>query len=171
MRLKIGVLYVLVLVNTVLLIWLFFKPGQDVITANSRYVLNQKIFEDFAGTKEVMERLDKLEKRQKEVLDSMNVEIIALERFSGTDPLLIQKKKQLYQNLHEEFVSGNEHEREVYIREIWMQINQYVQDYGREKGYDMIWGGNGTGSLMYGKASLDVSDDVVRYINRRYAGH
>jgi outer membrane protein len=54
--------------------------------------------------------------------------------------------------------------------ELWKQINEYVQQFGKENHYKVILGANGTGSLMYSDKALDITPELTSYINSRYAG-
>lgn len=53
---------------------------------------------------------------------------------------------------------------------IWKRLNPLIQDYGRENKYKMIFGANGTGNLLYSDTSLDISNDLIIYINSKYNG-
>lgn len=60
---------------------------------------------------------------------------------------------------------------ERYESEVLEQLNKYVGDYGREHKCMMVFGGQGNGNFMYVDSSLNVTQDVIVYINSKYAGH
>ncbi|MFO0355660.1 MAG: OmpH family outer membrane protein [Sphingobacteriaceae bacterium] len=53
---------------------------------------------------------------------------------------------------------------------VWNQMNKYITDYGKMNSYTFILGANGQGFIMHADSELDVTDDVIKYINRRYSG-
>ena len=48
------------------------------------------------------------------------------------------------------------------------QINTLVIDYGKSKGYDIIIGTTADGNLLYGKDALDVTDVLLKELNKNY---
>jgi outer membrane protein len=48
------------------------------------------------------------------------------------------------------------------------QINSFVQDYAKRKGYDLVLGAEGTGSIYYGSKSMDITNDVLAAMNKDY---
>jgi outer membrane protein len=50
------------------------------------------------------------------------------------------------------------------------QINSFVSDYGKDKGYDIILGTTESGSLMYGNDGIDITKEVLESLNRSYKG-
>lgn len=47
------------------------------------------------------------------------------------------------------------------------QINSYVEEYAKKKGYDFIIGGN-NGNLLYGNKAYDITDEVLEALNKEY---
>lgn len=50
------------------------------------------------------------------------------------------------------------------------QINSFVEEYGKEHGYDIILGTTNSGSLLYGKETIDITEEVLAALNRNYKG-
>jgi outer membrane protein len=50
------------------------------------------------------------------------------------------------------------------------QINSFVSEYGKEKGYDVILGTTESGSLMYGNDAIDITKEVLESLNKSYKG-
>ena len=48
------------------------------------------------------------------------------------------------------------------------QVNSFVQDYGRKKGYDVIFGTTLSGNILYGKEVIDITNEVVEGLNQTY---
>ncbi len=139
------------------------------------FIDNAKLFNSFAGKKELEARLKKQEGDTQAILDSMQVDIKAMEsKLAGISDAPLREKYQqkamAFLQLQEEFANKNQLLDQQYTNEIWLQINQYVQDYGKENKYDFIHGASGTGSMMYADKGFDITEQVLQYINKRYAG-
>ncbi len=50
------------------------------------------------------------------------------------------------------------------------QVNSFIEQYGQEKGYDMILGTTNSGSLLYAKDKLDITEEVLDALNNYYMG-
>ena len=60
-------------------------------------------------------------------------------------------------------------ERENEITEgVLNQINSFIEDYAKSKGYDMILGADGSGSVIYGDAKYDITKEVLDALNNDY---
>jgi len=57
-----------------------------------------------------------------------------------------------------------------YDSEIWARINTYVQEFGHENDYSIIFGAAGNGSIMYSDSTVNITQDVLRYMNEKYDG-
>jgi outer membrane protein len=133
------------------------------------YVLTQKVFKEFEGTKELEKKVSKLQEKQKYILDSLTVEIKSLEAAGGS-PEKLNAKKEVYNKVLSEFGRSNQEQDQQYTEALWKQINQYISEYGKEKGYAFIYGADGTGSIMYADSTLNVTEPLVKYMNGKYAG-
>lgn len=43
-----------------------------------------------------------------------------------------------------------------------------IKDYGKEKGFDYIYGTGETASVLYAKDSYDVTKDIIKIVNDKY---
>ncbi len=140
------------------------------------YVNLGEVFENFAGKKELAFRLDRLKNQQKSMLDSMELTIRSLQQAAknaenGQAVLAkLQNTQQTYQYLNAEFSEQYQSQDESYSEKVWKQINQYVTDYGKDNGYDFIYGANGNGALMYGSSANNITEEIINHINERYEG-
>ena len=56
-------------------------------------------------------------------------------------------------------------------RKVWTQINKYVIDFGVENNLNYIFGATGDGTLMYAADDINISAEVIDYMNERYNGN
>jgi len=50
------------------------------------------------------------------------------------------------------------------------QVNSFVEGYGKDHGYDIILGTTLSGNLLYGKETIDITEEVLEALNKTYAG-
>ncbi len=79
-------------------------------------------------------------------------------------------RRQQYMSQQSAITQDNEAMQNQYNEQIWKQLNQYVEDYGKANGIECIIGGDGSGNVMYTETGLDLTDEVVVYCNERYQG-
>ena len=48
------------------------------------------------------------------------------------------------------------------------QINGFIEEYGKENGYDIILGTTLSGSLLYSKQEMDITEQVLNRLNQSY---
>jgi outer membrane protein len=52
--------------------------------------------------------------------------------------------------------------------QVWKRLNPQLDAYGKAKGLHLIVGANGMGSVLYNDAYYDLTDDVVKFVNKKY---
>ncbi|MBX3101891.1 MAG: OmpH family outer membrane protein [Bacteroidetes bacterium] len=139
------------------------------------YVDTIKVYNGFKFKIELERKLSGVQKSRQMVLDSLLAELNALKegKLNASLPAaqrsaLFASKQEEYLLLEEKYQQDNESAIGHYQEQIWKQLNQYLKDYGREYGYDFIWGASGDGSLVYSNYGHDLTDDVLKYVNQRY---
>jgi len=48
------------------------------------------------------------------------------------------------------------------------QVKKFIKDYGKEKGYDYIYGTGEAVSILYGQEKYDITKDIVKLLNDKY---
>lgn len=140
------------------------------------YVKGGELFEGFNGKKDLEAKFTKSEVDQQSMLDTLTLEIADLTNQlteKPNDKALIKKKNQkekLFLELQQRFSQKNSSQNQQFSEAIWKQINQYTLEYGKQEGYDYIFGATGNGSLMYAKDAQDITKEVLKYINKKYEG-
>lgn len=135
-------------------VYLFFW-NHSVKTA---FIYNQKVFEGFKGTQDLKEKLKQVQLKDKGMLDSL----VILIGQGRTDLEPLHQRKLQESELYQQNLSDQ------YTADIWKRVNTYIGDYGKNQGFDFIYGASGDGSLMYARDGLDVTNAVIDYCNQRY---
>ena len=139
------------------------------------YVDNSRVFQDFIMKKELEAAYKKTENARKTQLDSMILELKMISReYESTRNSkllgLLEIKREEVITRQKEYEEDNQALSEQYDAQIWKQLNQYIKEYGDNKGYDFIMGAQGDGTLMYAGEKNNVTEDVISFINKRYEG-
>src|SRR5690606_31481631 len=110
------------------------------------------------------------------IVDSIkaNIQSIENELSKGNSSKELQRSYQhqieIYNIKRQQFDQMNAEQAEEYDKQIYSQINQYIEDYGKDHNYLYILGANGSGSILYAKERHDLTQELINYINEKYAG-
>ena len=53
------------------------------------------------------------------------------------------------------------------MRPVYAALNAAIRQYGEQHNYDMIWGATANGNIVHADSTLDLTDDVLRFLNDR----
>jgi len=138
------------------------------------YVNTTLIYDGFKLKKELEDKYKKVQLARQNLLDSIKFKIqyisIKGNALTEADKVQVNELQRSYLYKEKEFSDDNEATAAQYSEQIWKQINQYLDDYGKENGYDIIFGATGQGNIMFAKQKDDISKEVSEYINTRYSG-
>jgi len=128
-------------------------------TKKTGYVDMFKLVSEFELQKEYTDDARRHMEREKSLIDSV---------------VFTQKLKDssTYQGLKNELYAALNRKAEQTNKEIesmiWKRLNPYLVDYGKENGYMYIYGANGTGNVLYADKSQDITEELIKYVNKRY---
>lgn len=81
---------------------------------------------------------------------------------------LAGKEQELYR-LRDELRAQLADEQQVKLRQIHQSITEYLADYNKQKGFHLILSSTFGGPLLYGHPALDITQEVLKGINQKYA--
>jgi outer membrane protein len=145
-------LNVIVLIGLITYVTIFLRPQKTA------FFYNQKVFEQFTGKADLQKKLEAVIQKDKAMLDSLTHQI---EMGNMNAKLILQEKLEQAEVTRQQL-------SEQYTGDIWKYINGEVLVYGKEKGYDYIFGASGNGSLMYAGDAHDITQEMVDYLNAKY---
>lgn len=155
---------VLALIAIVLSIFIY------VSLPKTGFIHSHKVFDNYKGMKELEGKFKAEFDAKKASLDSLTATIKVLQQ-DGSNPDALTKSVQLHQIKQAQLEQEYATKQSEYTDAIWKQINGHLTEYGKENGYDYIFGAIGNGSLMYSASSEDITDAVITYINGKYEGN
>ncbi|MBS7566481.1 OmpH family outer membrane protein [Mucilaginibacter sp. Bleaf8] len=160
---------VTVAVGCSLLVHFFFNKKIAYIDSNkilNGYKEMQIAKKEFERETELYkERLDTLAGRVK--VDFLNMEKarnnkVILQQY--TDSLNLHKKQ--YKD-YQMAISGSLREKEAALTQAALtKLNQFLKEYGKREGYDMILIANNSGTIAYAKDEFDITEIVLKEINQ-----
>lgn len=170
-RMKKNSVLVIVLVCIVALFcaFLFFNKEKTA------YVDIKKLYEDFEMKKELANKLTKVQNERSKILDSLEMELKVLSqklslKKTDEDMALFNVKREDFFNRKQQFADDNQATIADYDAKILKQLNQYIEDYGKENKYVYILGYSGNGELLYADKQKNITEELVTYINKKYKG-
>ncbi|WP_340064263.1 OmpH family outer membrane protein [Ascidiimonas aurantiaca] len=83
---------------------------------------------------------------------------------------LLANKQQQINNYQQAMQRQLREEDQKMTQTVINDINDYVKEYGKEKGYKIIFGAGGNGSIMYADDATDLTEEVLDGLNKQYKG-
>lgn len=124
------------------------------------YIQNQRVFAEFKGTLQLKQKLGKLKELHKSQLDSLGAA-------ANGNPAWIPA----YEETQRKYSLEEQELSDKYTVDLWKEINRHLTGFGKERGYDFIFGATGDGTLMFANEAHDVTNAVIEYLNTHYEGN
>jgi len=144
------------------------------------YIDIKKVFDGFQMKADLEIKYKEIEKNRNKILDSLafNLKIMSKHFNEAENRSSITKSEaQQFEYRREEYVKLRDQYREEnaalsqkYDHQILTRLTQYMIEYGKKHHYNMIFGADGNGTLMYANEANNISEDVIVYINNNYKG-
>lgn len=153
----------------------FAKSSSELV-----YVDVNKLIEGYSRTKIAKAEFDKKATTLKANVDSLvtnwqkELQSYEKERASLT-PKELELKQELLGNKQQQ-INGYQEAIQKQIQEedkkvtqtVINDINDYIKEYGKRKGYKIIFGASGGGNIMYASESSDLTEEVLKGLNAEY---
>ncbi|MBL0744804.1 OmpH family outer membrane protein [Chryseolinea lacunae] len=151
----------LLMVQTIFILCLMTYIVYTELAEPSAYVINQKVFDGYAGKKVLEDKLSVIRKKNKRSQDSLLVLFTrSAAAFDGT----------AYDEMRRKHAWQEEQLTDEFTESLWLRINNDIKAFGAEKGYAFIYGATGDGGLMYANEAYNITEDVIQYLNEKYEG-
>lgn len=133
------------------------------------YVDNVRLFNGFNMSKDLGKLNNQKIQKQKKKLDSLYTVYTILREQKNSE-----KSEELESQLRiedQELRKINEYFSKEVSQQVWNRLNQYIEEYGKAQGYQIILGTQGTGSIMFAQEGLEITESVLAYANNKYEGN
>ena len=133
------------------------------------FVDNGELINEFQEKKDLENKYklknDAFTKKRDSISQAFQIEYAALNKRQQQSGALNQKAQFLQQQLQieqQQLQQGFQTE----IDSIISKVNTFVEDYGKTNNYTFILGKNEAGSVMFGKAENDLTQDILEGLNK-----
>ena len=131
-----------------------------------------KVYNDCDLKKDLEKDLEKVVSARKSELDSMQLELSLMSNKvqagnANQDELnQFEDMKGRYLTFQGRYEEENVRLKEQYFAQIRSKINEMSREYAEANGYDYLFSAVGDGSLMYGKDTEEITDELLTYVNK-----
>jgi outer membrane protein len=139
----------------------FLDPNPKIV-----YVDNVKLFEGFNMTKEMKHLGEKEFNTQKESVDSLYTKVQS-PTISDSDKKIVMQQFIQSKEALEQFNQSFAPEQSS---KIWSRIHGYVDEFSKEKKYQLIIGSENKQAVLYADEKIEVTNELLNYINKKYEG-
>ncbi|MFY7669748.1 OmpH family outer membrane protein [Tenacibaculum sp. MEBiC06402] len=160
-----------------ILSFLFFNSSSELV-----YVDINKLLDGYKRTKIVKAEFEKKAKTMNANVDSLitnwqtELKNYEKERSRMTkkelklkQELLANKQQQI--NNYQQAIQKKLAEEDSKVTQtVINDINDFIKEYGKDKGYKVIFGANGSGTIMYAEESSDLTEEVLEALNLEFDG-
>ncbi len=153
-----------------------FKPS----SSEPVYVDVNKLLEGYERTKVVRADFEAKAKTLQSNVDSLMTdwqkELKAYEKERSTmnekelelKQELLSNKQQQINNYQQAIRKQIQEEDKKATQTVINDINDYVKEYGKKEGYQIIFGASGTGNIMYASEAADLTQKVLEGLNTEF---
>jgi outer membrane protein len=158
---KLVVIALLIGALTTYLFFTLFSEKRSIV-----YVDSVKLFEGFKMTKEMKRVGEKEFNNRKLLLDNLYSSL------QGTSVSVLQKKELMQQFIKgkEELEQFNQTFASEQTQKIWSRIRSYTSEFSKDKNYQLIVGSDNKQMVLFADEKIDVTNDLLTYLNKKYEG-
>ncbi len=81
---------------------------------------------------------------------------------------LLRSRQQQINQYREAMAQKAREEEQKMTQTVLNEVNDYIKEYGKRKGYKYILGATGSGNIVYAKDANNITDDVLKGLNEEY---
>lgn len=156
------------------------KNNSEKETFKTAYIDTEKLVKDYQQFKDfeskfksmsdrMQQELERDAKRfQRDVMDlQQNAQSKGMEWAQNRQAELERRQMTLAekeQNYMRKFQEESAVERDSMVS----QMKDFIKDYGKEKGYDYIYGTGDAASVLYAKEEYDLTEEILTLLNKKY---
>ncbi len=164
-----------ILVSILLILIFHFFFATKVV-----YVRSEVLISGYTGTKESYALFENERKELESNIDTMKYEYqrqvenyttakekLSNEQIKKSEAYLDNQRNNLIQ--YTDVINEKVKEKEKKLtQDLFNQINSFIEQYSKRKGYDIVIGTTNSGNLLYGVEGLDITDNLLVELNKNY---
>lgn len=146
------------------------------------YIDTSKLMEDYNEAKELNEKyktkgevmdreLEVTAKNLKAEMNSFQQNAMAKgQAWAQQKGAELQQRQQQLQYTQQGMLQQLQQESGKETDSLVKKVKQFIKDYGKEKGYDYIYGTGDAATVLYAKDTYDITGELTKVLNEKYAG-
>ena len=150
---------------TVLVIGTYYYTNQN--KQEVVYIDSVKLFSGFNMTKDIKKIEEAKINKQGKELDSLYA-IFQVVTDKETPPF--KNLQQQIANKSKAFQELQDNYKYTLSNKVWSRLNAYVKEYAQNNSLKIVLGANGYGNVLFGDESLDITDQILEFSNKKYEG-
>jgi outer membrane protein len=149
---------------------LLFTVGivQSLFSCNSTricYVNPSKLLQGYHGATAQHELFQTKAQSWQQRVDSLSAELQALSQAPAATRAIKEQQLLRYRTAIQQQA---QQENQRLTKAVLEEINAYLKQYGKEKGYTFILGATEGGNIVYAADGTDITEDVLQGLNAQY---
>ncbi|MEQ9404090.1 MAG: OmpH family outer membrane protein [Cyclobacteriaceae bacterium] len=167
---------VLVILHLITFYFLFLKPAKVV------YVDSNLLLENYEGMKAARQQFQQKAVQWQANIDTLKSEVekeiakyeqekagmTAKERSLSEE--LLKTKQQQFIDYQKGIQQKSQQEDFQMTEKVLSEVNTFIEEYGKRKGYTLILGTTSAGNIVYAEEYLDITEALQNELNDRYLG-
>ena len=153
----IGLIIIVTLIN-----FLQFKNQKEMV-----YIDNIQLFNGFNMTKDIKAIEEAKMNAQGKELDSLYTVLQSIKDQENTSFKSLQQqiayKSKAFQELQDNYTHN-------LSKNVWNRLNTYIKTYAQEHQLKIILGTSGHGNVMFAEESIDITNQILEFSNKKYEG-
>jgi len=144
------------------------------------YINVEDLMKEYEGTKALEETLKEKQDAMAKELDSLsapfqtkvqeyyqNAQKMSAQKRAETEQGL-QQEQQMLQLKQQQASQSLQQENQVLSEAITKKVDSFVTDYAKLKGFNLVLGTSGNGTVMYGDETLNITNDILVILNEDF---
>lgn len=131
----------------------------------SSYVNPNKLLQSYHGATAQHELFKAKAQNWQQRVDSLSAELQALRKAPATTRATKEQQLLRYRDAVQQQA---QQENQRLTQAVLAEINAYLKQYGKDKGYTFIFGATESGNIVYAADGTDITEDVLKGLNAQY---
>ena len=173
---SIGFFTVLIILQLFIVYSLYFKSSNIV------YVDSNELLESYEGMKVARQAFQQKAVQWQANIDTLKSELDReIKKYEAEKGGMSTKERQLSEELintkQKQFIDYQQgiqqkSQQEDYqmTQQVLIEVNSFIEEYGKKKGFKIILGANSSGNIVYAEDVLDITEELKVELNRNYQG-
>lgn len=156
------------------------KSTSEASELKTAYVDTSKLMEEYTHAKDIQSKYkNKSEEAGKELdaeIKKFQSEVQSFEKnaqaygqqWAQKKGYELQKWEQELAYARQALIQNLQVDNSKEIDSLVVNVKKYIKDYGKEKGYDYIYGTGDAASILYAKDAYDITNELIKILNEKY---